>query len=539
MRILLAGSTLFQAELSALGHEVMSIGMTPDCNVRIKREQLDAEFLVHDLAKNFSPNVIFQSETLGGARFIIKNLDRVSLPKVYYAIDCHLNAYWQREYGRWFDLVLVSQFAQVAEFQATCRQVEFFPWSYSPELFYAGKDERPIDITFVGTLDPVYRRKRSEIIKRIERRFSLKLFAASEKSRLSEQEMADVFRSARIVLNESVYGEVNYRYFEAMACGALLVTESIGKPGTALFQDGVHLAYYGPHNIEEVVCYYLEHESARKQIAASGMEECRAKHTRSVRALELSQHLGLLAHESSVRGKNALGLGKTWLYLMRRRLSPPEWSYQEASLSFQIALEHDPTCYDALLYHGIVQAELGNIASASDLFRKAGVVHGGDPRAAFYLGVLCFQQKMVEQAKKALLLSAKCRTNFFQHYGERWTALLSDTETFNSEFYFLAGKLFEDARFDLAIGFIDFSASNFPLFAFDCYKLSLKLDPKNGETYLALAELYFRHKLFDQAMLAFEEAIRLGKQEKETFERFYLSAYHAYALPSEVVSSVS
>jgi len=50
-----------------------------------------------------------------------------------------------------------------------------------------------------------------------------------------------VYQEARIVVCESLLGDLTFRIFERMGCGALVLTERIGNGLTALFTPGIHL----------------------------------------------------------------------------------------------------------------------------------------------------------------------------------------------------------------------------------------------------------------------------------------------------------
>jgi spore maturation protein CgeB len=69
------------------------------------------------------------------------------------------------------------------------------------------------------------------------------------------------------------------RVFEAMACGAFVLTDR-QKDVLELFKDGEHLASFsGGSDLERQVLYYLNHVEERRQIAKAGRLEVQRHHT--------------------------------------------------------------------------------------------------------------------------------------------------------------------------------------------------------------------------------------------------------------------
>ena len=82
------------------------------------------------------------------------------------------------------------------------------------------------------------------------------------------------------------------RVFEAMACGAFVLTDQ-QKDVLSLFQDGRHLAAFsdGP-DLERKIAYYLEHADERERIAAAGRQEVLQRHTYEHRLQCLFHRIG-------------------------------------------------------------------------------------------------------------------------------------------------------------------------------------------------------------------------------------------------------
>src|SRR5207244_12261619 len=135
-----------------------------------------------------------------------------------------------------------------------------------------------VDLAFVGVVD-ASRPKRAAVIAELRRRFGLVTFGEDAAHRLPQREMARLFASAKIVLNESIFGDLNFRTFEAMACGALLLTERIDNGLVDLFVPGEELAVYGPDDLVAQVEQHLGDDAARARIAARGAALVRGRQT--------------------------------------------------------------------------------------------------------------------------------------------------------------------------------------------------------------------------------------------------------------------
>jgi tetratricopeptide (TPR) repeat protein len=315
MRILHVGNPVVVAPLRALGHEVL-VAFESHPDLAIPGRPFDARELWRRLPT--APDVLLVVDTLG-RQTLAYGIEELPVCRIYYAIDIHLNFFWQRHYGRLFDLVLVAQKDYVPLFESAGVPAYWLPSAVDGVTFRDLGLPRIYDISFVGIVDPVTRPKRAAAIEILRQRFGLMVFGVTPAERLSATEMARVFSASKIVFNESVMGDVNFRVFEAMACGALLLTERIDNGFLDLFTPGEHLDIYTPDSLVDKVAYYLDAHQERARIAARGAAEVRARHTLGVRMAELGAliatgvprrdvapgaafHWGMAAHLTVVRG---------------------------------------------------------------------------------------------------------------------------------------------------------------------------------------------------------------------------------------------
>ncbi len=202
-----------QNELQSLGNTVLGLHPKPG---------------IHDLPRlleehRFEPDVVIQQETLG-PRVLLKGLEMVSGLKVFWSIDTHLNAFWQMEYVRLFDLACSTQrnWSDYLQKQTNV-PVFWLPW-FGRRLPWKGWNQRQRAVCFVGRVTE-HRPSRKRFVDFLRREFQMELVQD-----VSFQQMLEVYREARLAPNESIFGEINFRLFEAASCGCLVLNPS-GIPG--------------------------------------------------------------------------------------------------------------------------------------------------------------------------------------------------------------------------------------------------------------------------------------------------------------------
>lgn len=95
-----------------------------------------------------------------------------------------------------------------------------------------------------------------------------------------------MFGRSRLVLNQSAAGELNLRIFQAMACGAVVLTEDTGHGLRELFTPGQHLLVYERGNAASAAAAALDALAKPdiEDIARAGQGEVLSRHTVAHRA---------------------------------------------------------------------------------------------------------------------------------------------------------------------------------------------------------------------------------------------------------------
>ncbi len=239
---------------------------------------------------HFNPDLVLAVESgYENKVFFPLGLETLKVPKVWLAIDSHLNFRWHKEFAYLFDLVFVAQSELIPWYQKYgLKNVHWLPLACDPEVHRDYNLKRDIDLAFVGN----FTQKRRELFDYLRTQLSGLNFAFKEK--VYGEDLAKIYSRAKIVINPLARKDLNMRTFEAMSCGALLLNED-NRSLNKLFEIGKDLDVY-PGNIRSILVekikYYLSHDSLRERVARSGQKKVLSEHTYSLRVRKILEIIG-------------------------------------------------------------------------------------------------------------------------------------------------------------------------------------------------------------------------------------------------------
>ena len=275
--MLLLGQPWFSEDFRALGHDVRIVTLGKGSDVPLDHIPTSIHAVLQSL-RGWLPDCILLNDDSSYPVFL--GLESLDIPLVWYAVDTHLHRHWHRAYASLFDVVLVAQHDYMAEYRRDSRRqhVQWLPLFCPATKDFDRRGVRNVALSFVGTLNSRLNRDRVTLIGALCER--VPLVAQSGAYR-------DLFNRSLMVLNQCVANDVNFRTFETMACGALLLMERVGNGLDRLFQDRTHFVLYERGNVEQIVDlvrYYLDHAREREAIASCGHDEVTGKHSSRHRA---------------------------------------------------------------------------------------------------------------------------------------------------------------------------------------------------------------------------------------------------------------
>ncbi|MBF0186726.1 MAG: glycosyltransferase [Magnetococcales bacterium] len=312
MRILALGNLVFAQELRDLGHEVITCAFGPQMktglfgpgvkqgdfgsgsNIHLPSAPVPISQIIKALSP-WRPDAVLLGD---GSTFpLFPGLELLPVPLLWFAMDSHIHHNWHPDYAAVFDRIVVAQKAFVPNYlrDPDRQKVRWLPLFAHADYDRPLQLERILGLTFVGTLDPALNPERVAFIQALQNRIDVTVITG---------DYTELYNRSRVVLNQSVAGELNFRTFEAMACGALLLTEKSDNGLEALFKDREELVLYRRGDALDAAAkaqILLENDTLRTRIAASGCQQVHAAHTSRHRAEEIISILKDPALEHAVR----------------------------------------------------------------------------------------------------------------------------------------------------------------------------------------------------------------------------------------------
>ena len=302
LSILVLNQKWFVEELRELGHRVVSAGRErKDFDLQLPRAGMSILEVEELLPRGFKPDRLIYYDDSGPV--VMSGFEDIHYPTLYYSIDAHHHSSWQRYFGACFDKVFVAQKDFLSDFRELNANADWLPLWTPIEAEPLPKKE--IDVSFRGNLSARLHPRRASFFENLANLIDIDAKGGDS---------LEAYSNSKIVVNQVVDGDLNFRVFEAMICGALLITPEIENGLRDLFEPGEDLITYRPEDAEDAalkVKYYLEREDDLSRIASNGREKVLAQHSTAARAKAIENTL--LSLKVSEREKANLGLAVSYL----------------------------------------------------------------------------------------------------------------------------------------------------------------------------------------------------------------------------------
>jgi hypothetical protein len=279
VKILLLNQDWFATELREMGHEVVVCGMADHMEVKLSSTMYHIDSVLNDMLNGFTPDVIVWLDN--SAPLLLIGLEDCKIPVIFYSVDTQHHYELHSCLALAFDYVLIAQRDYMVHFAESDTPMEWFPL-WAPRHVESSNDKR-FGLTFVGNLNAKLNPARVQFFEELEKITPI---------HIKQGAYWEIFPYADIVVNQTVKGDLNFRVFEAMMCGPLLLTEKTSNGLLDLFRDGEHLVTYERGNAASAatIARELQVDPARmKRIAEAGRAEILAKHTARHRAIEIEK----------------------------------------------------------------------------------------------------------------------------------------------------------------------------------------------------------------------------------------------------------
>ena len=265
----------------------------------------------------FTPDIFIYMEPNG---IIPRGMGQAPFPTACILCDTHMDLNGRKRQARFFDHVFLYHRNYLSCFEEHPNgNVHWLPYACDLDLFHPGKGERDIDIAFIGNLFPGSGRR--DLIAKLSKRFRM-----NEPRYYQQAEIPAIYSRAKIVLNLPLRDDLNFRTFEAMSCGAMLLTRRVKNGQEILFEENKHyVAFDDETELFEKAAYYLSNPGERDAIAAAGLAEVKLHHHLELRVEELLSKVRKSPEGSApIRAMSPSGVDRqyAWLYEYWRMADP-------------------------------------------------------------------------------------------------------------------------------------------------------------------------------------------------------------------------
>lgn len=290
MNILVLANPYLVKPLRKMGHNALNANFRENSDLPVSHPCLWKNLEERLAAHSFSPDLVFYADN-GNLPFLI-DPENIPAPSIFYSIDTYCNP-WQVPYAQAFDLAYVAQKDFLPLFLKEGQDARWFPVFCQSGDFGEMEAERNIPVSFVGTIGHKNNPHRAEFLNDFNKCLPL---------HISSGDFRPVFAASKIALNQTAFGEINFRCFEAMALGAALLMEKCENGFLDIFTPGENiLPPFARNNAQEaakVASIYLRRPDALAKIAENGRQLAINLHSDSARAKTLLNDAELMLRDN-------------------------------------------------------------------------------------------------------------------------------------------------------------------------------------------------------------------------------------------------
>jgi spore maturation protein CgeB len=232
---------------------------------------------IEHLFKLFDTLIVTQNYSLEK----IKYVDTFNGLKIFWSIDSHKDFENHAKFvlENKFDIALVSSLNYVDQFKSKNINAFWFPNCYPSDLIKPTSfKNRPVQIGFCGS-----KSNRGEWLSKLSCDFNFHLAI-----NVLAEDMVKTLYSYGICWNRNEADDINFRTFEAMGAGCLMLTNETSGSRSLFNRLSIKL-YFDYQDCIDKIKYFNNNESDRLKVAISGYNEVRKNHSYDARVADLIQ----------------------------------------------------------------------------------------------------------------------------------------------------------------------------------------------------------------------------------------------------------
>jgi len=189
-------------------------------------------------------------------------------------------------------------------------EVFHLPWFVDPSLYDSTNEEKEYDVAFLGSYERRVYPLRHDIVQKLPKTCEEKgwklLLGARPPGKTTERKIdelagqgypvgrrySEVLSKCKVfIFGSSIFKYPLSKYFEAMACGALVMADKPQSADALHFKPGWNFVEINTDDWAQKLDYYLSDDEEREKIAQRGYETIMKYHTARVRAQQLVSNL--------------------------------------------------------------------------------------------------------------------------------------------------------------------------------------------------------------------------------------------------------
>lgn len=281
MKILLLNQDWFAAEMRSLGHEVISAGIAAHLDVVLPRPVVHIDSVIESLPNGFIPDKILWLDN--SAPLLFTGFDETKIPVAMYSVDTHHHFDLHSYIAHLFDHVFIAQRDYFPAFANSQTPISWLPlWA---SRVVEPSERKDYQATFVGNMNARLNPDRVNFFEQLQKLIPL---------HITQGAWWEIFPHSEIVVNQTVKRDLNFRVFEAMVTGSLLVTEASSNGLSELFNDHEHLVFYEKGDVNDAankIKALLADIPRARTIAANGRKRILERHLPIHRAQQVLEVL--------------------------------------------------------------------------------------------------------------------------------------------------------------------------------------------------------------------------------------------------------
>ncbi len=294
MAVIFTVNSYFTKALENLGHTVYAVHL-PHAGIYSAQQLLQKH-----LPPAIQPDIFFHAEALS-KKIFFSDVHKLPCRTAFWSIDTHLHYSWIMYYARLYDVFLTPHKSFLTHLPAAWQHPNThrltqralpYPWRAHKVRTHA--------INFVGRLSGT-RQQRVNLCKMLQERHGVK-----HKDNISFTDMMQLYADTRILPNESIANEVNFRLMEGASVGACVISPDVGPDQNCLFEPGKEILIYKDlQDLDHIIARCLREPNFCENIGRAAWERVQKEHLLAHKAQDLCA--ALFEHIPNIAQKHSQG----------------------------------------------------------------------------------------------------------------------------------------------------------------------------------------------------------------------------------------